>query len=70
MIRDTISEGFGTASSTTVAPTFMKPRLANYKIPKKVIVVDSLPHNASGKILKKELREKYSGIYTETNKGN
>lgn len=49
---------------------YLKPRLANYKIPKKVIVVDSLPHNASGKILKKELREKYSGIYTETNKGN
>ena len=29
---------------------YLKPRLANYKIPKRVIVVDSLPHNASGKM--------------------
>ena len=31
-------------------------RLAYYKVPKKVIFVDELPRNASGKILKRELR--------------
>ncbi|MCL6089666.1 MAG: AMP-binding protein [Candidatus Thermoplasmatota archaeon] len=41
----------------------LNKRLAAYKIPKKIIIVDALPHNPSGKILKKELREKYSGIY-------
>ncbi len=49
---------------------YLKSRLANYKVPKKVIVVEGLPHNASGKILKKELREKYSDIYTGTKQGN
>jgi acyl-CoA synthetase (AMP-forming)/AMP-acid ligase II len=31
--------------------------MANYKVPRRVIVLDSLPLNASGKVLKRELRE-------------
>ena len=31
--------------------------LAGYKKPKRVVFVDELPRNASGKILKRELRE-------------
>ena len=42
---------------------YLKSRIANYKVPKKRIVLSSLPHNASGKILKKELREQYKGLY-------
>ncbi|MFT4025303.1 MAG: acyl-CoA synthetase [Novosphingobium sp.] len=34
-----------------------KARLSGFKVPKRVIVVDGLPRNASGKILKRELRE-------------
>ena len=34
-------------------------RLARYKVPKSVVFVDELPHNATGKILKRELRERY-----------
>lgn len=34
-----------------------KARLSGFKVPKKVIVVEALPRNASGKILKRELRE-------------
>jgi fatty-acyl-CoA synthase len=34
-----------------------KGRLSGFKVPKRVIVVDALPRNASGKILKRELRE-------------
>ena len=35
---------------------FCRARLAPFKTPKRVIVVDSLPRNASGKLLKRELR--------------
>ena len=38
--------------------------MAGYKVPKRIIVLDALPHNASGKILKKELREGYKDLYT------
>ena len=34
----------------------VKNCLANYKIPKQVIVVDALPRNTMGKVLKSELR--------------
>jgi len=37
----------------------VKQRLAGYKKPKKVEVVDAIPRTLSGKILKKELRRKY-----------
>jgi acyl-CoA synthetase (AMP-forming)/AMP-acid ligase II len=33
-----------------------RDRMANYKVPRRVIVVDALPLNASGKVLKHELR--------------
>jgi HIP---CoA ligase len=35
-----------------------REKMANYKVPRHVEVVDSLPLNASGKVLKYELREK------------
>jgi fatty-acyl-CoA synthase len=34
-------------------------RLAKYKVPKQFVKVDELPRNASGKVLKTELRERY-----------
>lgn len=33
--------------------------LAGYKRPKRIMIVDALPKNASGKVLKRELRERY-----------
>ncbi|MFF4795034.1 acyl-CoA synthetase [Streptomyces sp. NPDC001276] len=36
-----------------------REKLASFKTPKKVIFVDALPRNASGKILKRELRERF-----------
>lgn len=35
-----------------------RERMANYKVPRRVEVVDALPMNASGKVLKFELRER------------
>ncbi|NOY46506.1 MAG: o-succinylbenzoate--CoA ligase [Deltaproteobacteria bacterium] len=35
----------------------LRPRLAKYKVPKRVVFVDALPRNAAGKVLKDALRE-------------
>ncbi len=35
---------------------FLRQRLADYKVPRRVITLAELPHNATGKILKTELR--------------
>jgi len=39
---------------------FCKKELAGYKVPKKVIKIDALPRNPSGKILKNELRNRFA----------
>jgi long-chain acyl-CoA synthetase len=36
---------------------FIRPSLAAFKMPRKVIFMDKLPRNATGKILKRELRD-------------
>lgn len=39
---------------------FLRPVLASFKIPRKVIFLNQIPKNATGKILKRELRNLYS----------
>ncbi|MEZ5077620.1 MAG: FadD3 family acyl-CoA ligase [Solirubrobacterales bacterium] len=34
-----------------------RERLANYKVPRRVVLAATLPHNAAGKVLKRELRD-------------
>jgi acyl-CoA synthetase (AMP-forming)/AMP-acid ligase II len=36
---------------------FCRERLANYKVPRRVVIRDALPRNASGKVLKRVLRD-------------
>ncbi len=36
----------------------MKGKIADFKLPKKVIFVDDFPRNTTGKILKKELKKR------------
>ncbi|RXF74585.1 malonate--CoA ligase [Hansschlegelia zhihuaiae] len=43
----------------------LKDRLARFKQPKRVILVDELPRNAMGKVQKAALRETYSDLYAE-----
>ncbi|MBN6039171.1 acyl-CoA synthetase [Amycolatopsis sp. 195334CR] len=40
----------------------VRERLAGYKCPKYVVFAEALPKNPSGKILKRELREKHAGL--------
>jgi acyl-CoA synthetase (AMP-forming)/AMP-acid ligase II len=51
----------------TLAPdeviAWSRANMANYKVPRFVEVVDELPRNASGKVLKYELRERVTGRF-------
>jgi malonyl-CoA/methylmalonyl-CoA synthetase len=42
----------------------LKGQLAGYKVPKRMIVVDDLPRNAMGKVVKAELRKGQAGLFT------
>jgi long-chain acyl-CoA synthetase len=52
-----IRRGVSTTADEIIA--FCKKRIAGYKVPKDIEFIDSLPKNPAGKILKRELREKY-----------
>jgi long-chain acyl-CoA synthetase len=41
--------------------TFLVPRLASFKLPARYEVIDSVPRNPSGKILRRELRDRFWG---------
>jgi len=40
---------------------YSKPLMANFKVPKRVFLVDELPRNTMGKVQKNVLRERYAG---------
>ena len=42
--------------------SFCRERIANYKVPRRVELVDALPLNASGKVLKHRLRDRVRGL--------
>ena len=53
-----------TAETITVdsVAAFLADRLARFKQPRQVVLVEALPRNAMGKVQKKALREEYAGI--------
>ena len=50
-----MEEGFAENASAILED--LKPRLAAYKVPRRVIFIENLPRNATGKVLKTALRE-------------
>jgi len=42
----------------------VRARLARYKLPKRIIFVDTLPRNTMGKVQKNVLRTSHAGLYT------
>ena len=52
-----ISPNQGQAVEESELRNFLRKRLADYKVPRKIVVLPALPRNATGKILKTALRE-------------
>jgi len=53
----------GAALDEAAIRTTLEARLAKFKCPKRVILVDDLPRNAMGKVQKTVLREAYKALY-------
>jgi len=43
----------------------VQARLARYKVPKRVLLVDELPRNTMGKVQKNALRATYASLYAD-----
>lgn len=51
-----------TSAEETELIEFSRTRIAHFKAPKRVVFVEELPRNATGKLLKRTLREQYTGF--------
>ena len=61
-----VSPGASIAPEEVIS--FCKERMASYKVPKKVLIVQDFPRTASGKIQKVKLREQFGDLYTTEGK--
>lgn len=53
----------GAMPNATIIGDLLKGRIASYKIPKRVFIVDDLPRNTMGKVQKNVLRERYKKTF-------
>ncbi len=53
----------GAALDAAAMQKSLEERLARFKCPKRIIIVDDLPRNTMGKVQKNVLREQYKGLY-------
>jgi long-chain acyl-CoA synthetase len=49
----------GVGATTEEIIDFCRGRLAGFKLPRSVDVIDAIPRTTTGKVLKRELREPY-----------
>ena len=54
----------GAALDSAAIVAALKSQIANFKVPKKVFVLDELPRNTMGKVQKNLLREQYKTLFT------
>mgnify|MGYP003347033659 CR=1 FL=1 len=69
--------GEGVTAAVTVRPgitieenvliSTLRQRLAAYKVPKRILVLEELPRNTMGKVQKNRLRETFATLYQATN---
>ncbi|AKT50975.1 acyl-CoA synthetase [Arsenicicoccus sp. oral taxon 190] len=57
--RAVVSLRPGETASEAELLAHLDGRLARYKIPKSVVIIDELPHNASGKLVKNRVKEQW-----------
>jgi acyl-CoA synthetase (AMP-forming)/AMP-acid ligase II len=55
-----VADGADTLELARAILSWSRGAMANYKVPRGVVVVDALPVNASGKVLKRDLRQRYA----------
>ena len=53
----------GATLDETTLRAALEQRLANYKLPKRIVFVSEMPRNAMGKVQKAQLREHYRDLY-------
>jgi len=53
----------GSALDGNAIVAALKDRIANFKVPKRVFVVDELPRNTMGKVQKNLLRQQHQGLF-------
>ena len=58
-----LPSGADTIGSEAEVLRQLEGRLAKFKCPKRIFVLDDLPRNAMGKVQKAELRNRYAGIF-------
>ena len=54
----------GVALDEAAVLAHCQAQLASFKAPKRVVFVDALPKNPSGKLLKRELRQLFAALFT------
>jgi malonyl-CoA/methylmalonyl-CoA synthetase len=57
-----VTEAGASLTETQIINT-VQSRLARYKVPKRVLLVDELPRNTMGKVQKNELRKRFAKLY-------
>ena len=55
----------GSALDSAAMLADLKSKIANFKVPKRVFIVDDLPRNAMGKVQKNLLRQEHAGLFTQ-----
>ena len=53
----------GTPPDAAALISELKSKIANFKVPKQVFVVNELPRNTMGKVQKNLLREQHKGLF-------
>jgi fatty-acyl-CoA synthase len=61
-----VPDGAGVDAETIAAFCRSSPDLASFKRPRRIVFVDALPTNPSGKVLKRELIARYADVALET----